>query len=252
MEGQWQSYSVLPDNWIRVIELQPGQPSDPIHVQLEERPLANDAPYEALSYHWGDAKNNLQRIFRNGKEFVVTANLHSALKRLRKDTESRTLWVDAICINQGSNREMTQQICIMTEIYSGAEGVLIWLGEHPEDSALEYTIQVADARRDYAVHNGTIRAPPDNQILALFHPDPYYHQVISSARRRLAPPEIEAFGQSFDRESLGITFVGIGAHMTDEYAICVIYPDFDRTHVERIARNIRSTHRSINAFNQFL
>lgn len=60
--------------------------------------------YEALSYVWGDPKGS-QPIRVNGKEFHVTANLHAALMRLRDHSLQRILWVDAICINQGSDEE---------------------------------------------------------------------------------------------------------------------------------------------------
>ena len=38
------------------------------------------------------------------------------------------LWIDQICIDQGSTAEKGDQVAIMGEIYRGASEVLIWLG----------------------------------------------------------------------------------------------------------------------------
>ncbi|KAM6513796.1 hypothetical protein FALCPG4_015009 [Fusarium falciforme] len=38
------------------------------------------------------------------------------------------LWIDALCINQNDERERSQQVSMMDEIYSRASRVLIWLG----------------------------------------------------------------------------------------------------------------------------
>jgi hypothetical protein len=62
----------------------------------------------------------------------VTPNLASALKAFRRDESSgkhpRTLWVDAVCINQNDIQEKNQQVAQMQEIYAGAKEVLVWLG----------------------------------------------------------------------------------------------------------------------------
>jgi hypothetical protein len=251
MEEQYKSYSVLDDNWIRVIRLFPGKPSDGIRVELEEVSLASDVTYHALSYHWGDATVNLQRIQCDGKDFIVTANLFAALRRLRSETDVRTMWVDAICINQECDREKTQQICIMVEIYSGAEEVLVWLGEHEEDPALEYTIQVANARWDYGASKKLIQAPfGQDDVIALFHPNPYYHQVVAAARRRIGfscPPgissQLEDMAQKFERSLPHLKFLGLktaapvedNARAGRDLVIQTLFPDFNRTHVQAIA-----------------
>jgi hypothetical protein len=47
---------------------------------------------------------------------------------------TRTLWVDAICINQKSLEERNKQVVLMGDIYKCAQRVLIWLGEASEAS----------------------------------------------------------------------------------------------------------------------
>ncbi|RYP76572.1 hypothetical protein DL771_001641 [Monosporascus sp. 5C6A] len=59
----------------------------------------------------------------------VTKNLHNALKRLRYPHKVRTLWVDAICINQGNTKERSHQVAFMDMIYKNADAVLVHMGE---------------------------------------------------------------------------------------------------------------------------
>ncbi|OCK78033.1 hypothetical protein K432DRAFT_281275, partial [Lepidopterella palustris CBS 459.81] len=64
----------------------------------------------------------------------VTVNLKNALQRFRDSSRGRFLWVDAICINQEDVTERTQQVKMMTEIYSRAPSVVIWLGDGDTDT----------------------------------------------------------------------------------------------------------------------
>lgn len=97
----------------------------PFTESLDEPPQ-----YEALSYVWGKP-NNVSPILLNGRVWNVTANLELALRHFRRyeKGEHRTLWVDALCINQGDIPERNQQVSIMRDIYNGAQDVLVWLGE---------------------------------------------------------------------------------------------------------------------------
>jgi hypothetical protein len=96
--------------------------------------------YSALSYTWGNEPAVIP-ITVNESTFSVTLNLATALQGLRNSPEfggKRTLWVDAICINQGDVNERNHQVAHMQEIYSGAEGVIVWLG--PADSTIELAV----------------------------------------------------------------------------------------------------------------
>ncbi|KAJ6282319.1 ankyrin repeat-containing domain protein, partial [Bipolaris maydis] len=46
----------------------------------------------------------------------------------------RILWIDAVCIDQGDEKEKGHQVQQMGEIYQMAERVIIWLGTGSEDS----------------------------------------------------------------------------------------------------------------------
>ncbi|KAE8379051.1 HET-domain-containing protein [Aspergillus bertholletiae] len=91
--------------------------------------------YEALSYVWGSEVKPAS-IILDGCTFHVTMNLHSALIHLRNNQLARTLWVDAICINQDEEDqgyEKSKQIPLMRTIYAQADRVIVWLGDAVED-----------------------------------------------------------------------------------------------------------------------
>jgi hypothetical protein len=102
--------------------------------QIRLKDLRNELNYIALSYTWGDPVVRVP-ITVNGKTMQVTANLESALRHLRvKFGPVFHFWIDAICINQFDVSERSHQVELMSEIYSVAEFVLIWLGESNDDA----------------------------------------------------------------------------------------------------------------------
>jgi hypothetical protein len=68
----------------------------------------------------------------------VSRNLELALENLRSVSEQRSLWIDAICIDQGNLQERNRQVALMRDIYRAAKRVLIWLGESKDDSDLAF------------------------------------------------------------------------------------------------------------------
>lgn len=87
---------------------------------------------------WGSS-TDLVDTDVDGATFSATRNLYLALRRLRgqiKTNEgnagSRTLWVDAVCINQKDAIEKRRQVQLMGDIYSQATRGLLWLGEEPD------------------------------------------------------------------------------------------------------------------------
>ena len=76
--------------------------------------------YETLSYVWGSESKPYKIRIDEGHSLSVTSNLFSALLHLRQTDAPRTLWIDAMCIDQDSFREREQQISIMRDIGVGA------------------------------------------------------------------------------------------------------------------------------------
>lgn len=71
-------------------------------------------------------------VYVDSQKVEVTKNLYGVLKRLRYSDRPRTLWVDALCINQADTTEKSSQVLLMSEIYSSTWRCLIWLGDEPE------------------------------------------------------------------------------------------------------------------------
>ncbi|KAK0719187.1 heterokaryon incompatibility protein-domain-containing protein [Lasiosphaeris hirsuta] len=93
--------------------------------------------YEALSWCWGtDAPEYALLITYKGTTYKkrVRKELGLALKYLRLPNKIRTLWIDAICINQDDHNERNHQVQMMSRIYTRASEVCVWLGEDSDES----------------------------------------------------------------------------------------------------------------------
>ena len=112
-----------------------GDDADKIHCTFKLASLDDNPSYEALSYVWGD-KNDLVPIFLYGNSFLITRNLHEALFHMRQTTV-RTLWVDALCINQADLHERANQVSQMGSIFAQASVVVVYLGSW-EGSAIAF------------------------------------------------------------------------------------------------------------------
>lgn len=139
----------------RLLRITPDEdPEATISITLEEFNIDDAPAYKALSYTWGKAildrdtdKGNpatddadtvegfSPRLFEVNEKGYIQAmqNLHDVLRRLRNH-ENGFLWADALCIDQTNVDERQLQVLLMGQLYSGAEQVIVWLGETDEDS----------------------------------------------------------------------------------------------------------------------
>jgi hypothetical protein len=77
----------------------------------------------------------------------IIPNLEAALRQLRDPQEDRVFWIDAICINQEYDKEKSQQVPMMAQIYSQAANVRIWLGKDEENKsgiAMDFINRIID------------------------------------------------------------------------------------------------------------
>lgn len=130
--GENNVYKSLPLNvgYIRIFKIEPGKADEELKGTLSVIPLYNSPcyEYEALSYVWGP-QNPPDHIFCDDNVLQITPNLGLALRRVRRLDKPRAVWIDALCINQSDNIELSHQVTIMRDIYDRATQVLVWLAE---------------------------------------------------------------------------------------------------------------------------
>lgn len=112
---------------IRLLILEPRSSlGAPLQCRLIEVDLGNLPPYEAVSYTWGSPTSD-RPISCGSQRLYVTENCEAVLQHIAGRC-GRTVWIDSVCINQGSVTERNTQVQIMGEIYSKAAKVIVWLG----------------------------------------------------------------------------------------------------------------------------
>jgi hypothetical protein len=117
------------------------------HAHSTELEVAQPT-YEALSYTWGyeDDQSDIEvvplvqdRISIGDEDptyISVRHNLFTALKYLRFPDSPRTMFIDAISVNQGDLAERSRQVNRMGDIYKHARRVVVWVGPASSDSSL--------------------------------------------------------------------------------------------------------------------
>jgi hypothetical protein len=90
------------------------------------------ADFEAVSYTWGfiDALSEVKVIkvlprSATIETIAIGPNLRGLLHRLRRAKNTRTLWINAICINQDDQHEKSQQVPRMRAIFAFAKRIVI-------------------------------------------------------------------------------------------------------------------------------
>ncbi|KAK7184364.1 ankyrin and het domain protein [Paraphaeosphaeria sporulosa] len=162
----------------RVLELLPGILDDPLQCRIRETIWSPDTKYEALSYVWGPPIFPMSMEETSSVSILwITENLFHALRILRYKHMRRTLWVDAICINQSDNVEKGHQVALMGNIYRKAQSVVVWLGREDCDEAVDLLEELGQNYAKYGVPD-TVNGKPvtsnDDTVASrlelLFHP----------------------------------------------------------------------------------
>lgn len=172
---------------IRLIWLEPGHPTDAIHLSLFEALSASPLPpaatqlekflvilaagsapqfcdYRALSYVWGDATKK-RPITVDGLHFMITRNLYDFLVQARVPLQRVSpYWVDALCINQADNEEKAAQVNMMGDIYQNCWQCIVWLGKEERDDGVKEAFQFMRLIEKWTRHlysGGDSRAMPE-------------------------------------------------------------------------------------------
>ncbi|KAF6840152.1 ankyrin and het domain protein [Colletotrichum musicola] len=138
-------YLPLGSNEIRRLILFPGSVEDPLEARVVHdifEPPHTVPQYEALSYVWGSQETpETLTVFgdttydgspdrsslRGAGSIPLGQNLATALRHLRRKSEGRVIWCDAVCINQRDVEERSVQVQRMKDIYRVSERVVAWL-----------------------------------------------------------------------------------------------------------------------------
>ncbi|KAI7779775.1 hypothetical protein LA080_000372 [Diaporthe eres] len=136
-------YTQLADDEIRLFTLFPGEGTERMQGMIWTTTSKMAGPYKTLSYVWGPEQQPMHVLKTPSGDLSIKDALFTALITLRPKREPLTLWIDALCINQGDNREKTQQIALLPETFQRSDSTLAFFGggdEHRE--AIQMLMQV--------------------------------------------------------------------------------------------------------------
>ena len=145
---------------IRLLTISPADSfTDQLICELVTVPLATTLRFTALSYVWGNPSVR-ENILVNEQVFAATKNLCTALRYIRKHFASnnlpnntpRSLWVDAVCINQHNTQERNVQVCLMNKLFASAHSVISYLGsgDSASNSLAMHTIKSLGSKQELA------------------------------------------------------------------------------------------------------
>ncbi|KAH8730911.1 heterokaryon incompatibility protein-domain-containing protein [Phaeosphaeriaceae sp. PMI808] len=187
---QWTTttpYQKLQVGQVRLLRIESllDQSQAPIRCTLKTFDLSTAPSFHALSYTWGiphlnirtiriDPASTTRGLECNENKAQVGENLYDFLVHCAhsssKDLQGY-LWIDALCINQGSISERSEQVKLMSKIYQKASGVFVWLG--PEDHSTKAAISLMDkllqleSKHLYILHPSEVRDGHPNFLLNL-------------------------------------------------------------------------------------
>ncbi|KAI8938749.1 hypothetical protein NX059_004616 [Plenodomus lindquistii] len=183
-------YSTLPSlkaGQIRLITVHPSSESSPTIVKcsLKTHDLNSSLEFAALSYTWGPPYYNVQELHGpprntnfqvecNGKQIGVSENLYNFLQHCASCADMslrRSLWVDALAINQQDLVERSAQVNIMGDIYKAASQVIIWLGKEDESTKAAFDMihyfNKMTPTESSELHSYQVQPGHSNKFLAL-------------------------------------------------------------------------------------
>ncbi|RSM09313.1 hypothetical protein CEP52_004213 [Fusarium oligoseptatum] len=149
----------------------------PAKFKLLTFKLNEAPPYKALSYTWGNP-NLAGTILVDGQDIPTGHNLSTALQRLYQDDTIEYIWADALCINQSDDEEKSHQVPLMSQIYSRAEIVFIWLGEELSSTEKAFTfMRTSLLYAEELIDIGSLISDSNRQAMEQIFKNPYWTRV---------------------------------------------------------------------------
>lgn len=124
---------------IRIVELLPGESQDRLSCAVHHTRLDERISYETVSYVWGDSSIRSECLL-NDCAIEIPISSANVLKQSRLESNSRHLWIDALCINQNDPKERDEQVALMRDIYSLSSGNLIFLDVDLKQAAISVAL----------------------------------------------------------------------------------------------------------------
>lgn len=241
---------------IRLLQLHGKQENDQdgtIRCSLSHASLQRAEPFEALSYVWG-ATTSQQTILLDGLPFEVTRNLHTALTHLRRGSDTRYLWVDALCINQADDHERSSQVAQMQHIFRLARLVIVFLGDTWPGCDAVMDMMTAAGRDDTLhwdpalephinIHGMTASSDELRTHLITFFASPWWFRVWTVQEYCLASNVVLQYGsRSINNILLSKWYSNYISHFSTccrGYQASFNRPVNDKRHEERVAESLR-------------
>lgn len=112
---------------IRLLQIEPRRLliGGTIHASLLHVQPSPALEYDAVSYRWGDP-GLTEEILVDGRTMALTKSALQVLLNCRTSWDRKTIWIDAICINQRDFDEKASQIRMMRDIYRNATRVVLY------------------------------------------------------------------------------------------------------------------------------
>ncbi|KAK0720156.1 heterokaryon incompatibility protein-domain-containing protein [Lasiosphaeris hirsuta] len=113
----------------------------PSFLDGDDKAASNNRPADVEKRVRSDSR--LFPISCDGQTMLITANLHDALRNMKRRAPGlKYLWVDAMCVDQENLSERNAQVAMMAKTFVAATSVIVWLG--PEDQFTTDAIAAID------------------------------------------------------------------------------------------------------------
>lgn len=120
-----------------------GKDGNQIRLRLTHHTLDQLPFFNAISYSVGPDKPSRECVcdYQTSRGIItITDNLWDALWQFRNEREDFPLWCDQVSTDQTDPVEKAQQIRLMSNIYSRASKVLVWLGKADSETEVVYSL----------------------------------------------------------------------------------------------------------------
>jgi hypothetical protein len=92
--------------WMRILSLHPSKHDEvPLHCEIQHVDREAMAPYDAISYAWGQQPDFSRQLLCWDDTFLpITPGMENMLIRLCSQHKTRKFWIDAVCIYVSQRR----------------------------------------------------------------------------------------------------------------------------------------------------